>query len=146
MRQRGKLMASRLLARSKADLLRIMASVPAGRVAGFDDIGAHLDLPPRQVAYILATLPDAEKAMLPWHRAVGAEGAALAPGQQALLAAEGATFDEDGCLTDVATRRIEVAGLPHGVPRRSRPANPPRPRRSRGGDAPGSRAPAGRHR
>jgi methylated-DNA-protein-cysteine methyltransferase-like protein len=139
-------MASPFFARIKADVLRIMASVPEGRVLEFAGIGAHLDLPPRHVAYILATLPEAEKASLPWHRAVGAEGAALAPGQQALLAAEGATFDEDGCLTDVATRRIEVAGLPHGVPRRSRPANPPRPRRSRGGDAPGSRAPAGRHR
>lgn len=139
-------MASPFFARIKADVLRIMASVPAGRVAVLAEIGAHLDVPPRHVAYILATLPDAEKAMLTWHRAVGPEGMAPAPGQQALLAAEGAVFDEDGCLADFAARRIDVTGLPHGVPPRSRPANAPRPRRNRGGEAPGTRAPAGRHR
>lgn len=146
-------MGSPFYARIKADVVKIVGAVPAGRVVSFADIGAHLDVMPRHVAYILAMLPDIEKATLPWHRAVGADGSLGVPKggadgtpQRALLEAEGAAFDTEGCITDVAARRMEVAALPHGVPKRTRPADLPRPRRNRGSDAPGSRAPAGRHR
>ena len=146
-------MGSPFYARIKADVLKIVAAVPEGRVASFADIGAHLDVPPRHVAYILAMLSDIEKTTLPWHRAVGADGALGVPKagadgtpQRALLEAEGAAFDAEGCIADVAARRVEIAVLAHGVPRQTRPADAPRPRRNRGGDAPSTRAPAGRHR
>lgn len=130
-------MGSPFFARIKADVLKIVASVPAGRVVSFAGIGAHLDVAPRHVAYILAMLPDAEKATTPWHRAVTEEGTLGAPkagadgeGQRSLLAAEGATFDEEGRITDFASRQVAVETLDHGVPKQTRPADAPQPRRT----------------
>jgi methylated-DNA-protein-cysteine methyltransferase related protein len=124
--------------RIKGDVLRIMATVPEGRVVTFADIGAHLDVAPRHVAYILATLTEIEAATLPWHRAVTAEGTLGAPKsgpdgatQRALLAAEGAAFDPEGRITDFVARGADVAELPHGVPRQVRPADAPEPGRRR---------------
>jgi hypothetical protein len=51
---------SPFFARIKADVLTIVASIPEGSVVTFRDIGAHLDVMPRHVAYILKML-DAEE-------------------------------------------------------------------------------------
>jgi methylated-DNA-protein-cysteine methyltransferase-like protein len=122
--------------RIKGDVLRIVAAVPPGRVVTFADVGAHLDVAPRHVAYILATLTDIEATTLPWHRAVTAEGAPGTPKsgpdgtpQHALLVAEGAAFDTAGRIIDFESRRVDVAAQPHGVPRQTRPADAPAPRR-----------------
>ncbi len=130
--------ASPFFARIKADVLRIIASVPAGRVVNFADVGLHLDVMPRHVAYILAQLSDIEKATLPWHRAVAADGRLGVPKagadgtpQRALLAAEGAAFDAAGRITDAVARAVAVADLPHGVPKQSRPPEAPAARRRR---------------
>jgi methylated-DNA-protein-cysteine methyltransferase-like protein len=124
--------ASPFFARIKADVLRIVAAVPGGRVVSFADVGAHLDVMPRHVAYILATLSDLEKATLSWHRAVAADGRLGVPkagadgmSQRTLLAAEGAKFDPDGRITDFLARQVAVAELPHGVPKQQRPADAP---------------------
>ncbi|WP_270938139.1 MGMT family protein [Falsiroseomonas oryzae] len=129
-------MGSPFFARIKGDVLLIVAAVPPGRVVTFADVGAHLDVMPRHVAYILATLSEIEKATLPWHRTVGADGTLGVPKagadgtpQRTLLAAEGAAFDPDGRITDFVARRVEVSALPHGVPQQTRPAEAPKPRR-----------------
>ena len=129
-------MGSPFYARIKADVLAIVAAIPAGRIATFADIGAHLDVMPRHVAYILATLADIEKATLPWHRVVAADGRLGVPKsgadgapQRALLAAEGAAFDAAGRITDAIARQVDVAALPHGVARQRRPADAPKARR-----------------
>ena len=129
---------SPFFARIKGDVTRIIAAVPAGRVVTFADVGAHLDVAPRHVAYILATLTDIEAATLPWHRTVTAEGMLGTPKsgpdgatQRALLAAEGVAFDPAGRITDFVARQVDVASLPHGVPRQSRPAEAPAPRARR---------------
>jgi methylated-DNA-protein-cysteine methyltransferase-like protein len=131
-------MGSPFFARIKGDVLRIVAAVPPGRVVSFADIGAHLDVMPRHVAYILATLSDIEKATLPWHRAVAADGTLGVPksgaggeSQRTLLAAEGAAFDPEGRITDFLARCAAVASLAHGVPKQTRPAEAPKPRRRR---------------
>jgi methylated-DNA-protein-cysteine methyltransferase-like protein len=131
-------MGSPFFARIKGDVLRIVAAVPAGRVVTYADVGAHLDVVPRHVAYILSMLSEMEKATLPWHRAVAADGRLGVPKsgaggetQRARLAAEGAAFDPDGRITDFATRVVEVAALPHGVPKQSRPADVPKARPAR---------------
>lgn len=124
-------------ARIRGDVLAITASIPAGRIATFADIGGHLDVMPRHVAYILAMLSDIEKATLPWHRVVSADGRPGVPRagadgtrQRALLEAEGTTFDAKGRITDAATRAVAVDSLAHGVPRQTRPATAPKaPRR-----------------
>ncbi len=66
-------------ARIKGDVLRILSAVPPGRVVTFADVGAHLDVMPRHVAYILARLGPGEQARTPWHRAVAADGTLAAP-------------------------------------------------------------------
>lgn len=122
-------MGSPFYARIKADVLAIVASIPTGRIATFADIGGHLDVMPRHVAYILAMLSDIEKATLPWHRVVAADGRLGVPKagadgapQRALLEAEGAAFDGEGRITDAVTRAVAVDSLAHGVPRQTRPA------------------------
>lgn len=91
---------SPFFARIKADVLMIVASIPEGQVVTFRDIGAHLDVMPRHVAYILKRLDAEERATFPAERVVASDPAAL-----------------------------EVASLPHGVPRQTRPANAPVSRR-----------------
>jgi methylated-DNA-protein-cysteine methyltransferase-like protein len=129
-------MGSPFYARIKGDVLRIVAALPPGRVASFGEIGAHLDVMPRHVAYILATLSEIEAATLPWHRVVAADGRPGVPksgaddgARRALLGAEGAPFAPDGRITDFAARRVEIAALPHGVPKQTRPAAGPGPKR-----------------
>lgn len=91
---------SPLFARIKADVLTIVASTPEGAVVAFRDIGAHQDVMPRHVAYILKMLDAEERAGFPADRVVAkAEGA------------------------------LEVASLPHGVPMQTRPPNAPVSRR-----------------
>jgi methylated-DNA-protein-cysteine methyltransferase related protein len=70
---------SPFFARIKADVLQIIAAIPEGRVVSFADVGTHLDVVPRHVAYILATLEDDKKMTLPWHRAVSEGGKLGAP-------------------------------------------------------------------
>ncbi|UPY38134.1 MGMT family protein [Sediminicoccus sp. KRV36] len=87
---------SPFFARIKADVLSIVANIPEGEVVTFRDIGAHLDVMPRHVAYILKMLDAEERAAFPAGRVVASDAAAL-----------------------------DVARLPHGVPRQSGPANAP---------------------
>lgn len=49
-------------------------SIPAGLVSTYLSLGEHIDVMPRHVAYILATLSDAEREIVPWHRVVGEGG------------------------------------------------------------------------
>ncbi|WPB86228.1 hypothetical protein [Sediminicoccus rosea] len=91
---------SPFFARIKADVLTIVASIPEGGVVTFRDIGAHLDVMPRHVAYILKMLDAEERAAFPAGRVVAKAADAL-----------------------------DVAALPHGVPRQQRPANAPASRR-----------------
>lgn len=65
---------SAAFAKIKADVLRAVTLVPAGAVSTYADIGAFLEIMPRHVAYLLATLPEAERDHLPWHRIVLEDG------------------------------------------------------------------------
>ena len=51
---------SPFFARIKADVVSIVAGIPQAGVVTFRDIGAHLDVMPRHVAYIVK-MPDAEE-------------------------------------------------------------------------------------
>ncbi|HZF74813.1 MAG TPA: MGMT family protein [Acetobacteraceae bacterium] len=127
---------SPFFARIKGDVLRIVSAVPPGRVVTFADVGAHLDVMPRHVAYILAQLRPEEQTRTPWHRAVSADGTLATPKENAfgisqaeLLREEGVTRDAAGRIARFEEVRVEVAGLPHGVPPQTRPADAPRVRR-----------------
>lgn len=112
---------SKAFAGIKRDILRISASIPAGQLTTFASIGDYLSVVPRQVAYILATLTDAELQSVPWHRVVSLDGQlakakADAQGrtQAELLLAEGLTV-VDGKVLDFPERFIDVQALPHEV-------------------------------
>ncbi|MFO1148966.1 MAG: MGMT family protein [Alsobacter sp.] len=132
-------MGSPFFARIKGDVLAVMQAVPAGRLVTLKDLGAHLDVAPRHVAYTLAQLDPIEAAAVPWHRAVAEAGtvALRADGlgrlQRDLLEEEGHAVAPDGRILDLAARLVDPGALPHGVPRQSRPA-----------DAPPARIPAAR--
>ena len=59
-------------ARINAKVLRLIRSIPSGRVSTYGSIAEALDLNPRRVARVLAHDPAA--AEVPWHRVVGSGG------------------------------------------------------------------------
>lgn len=81
--------------RIKADVLRLVAEIPRGRVTTYGTIGKELDVMARHVAYILAMLTDEEADVVAWHRVVGQNGLLKATKhrpvstQRVLLEAEG---------------------------------------------------------
>ena len=100
-------------ARIKADILRIVEAIPDGRIATFGDIGRHLDVMPRHVAYILTMLSDEEKARVPWHRVVADKGKLGKPkfngfgiSQADLLASEGVEVTDRGVVADFGVRLV----------------------------------------
>lgn len=60
--------------RIKTDVIAMTRQVPRGRVTTFSAMGDVIDVPARHVAYVLATLDDAEAATTPWHRVVPGSG------------------------------------------------------------------------
>jgi hypothetical protein len=90
-------------ARIRADVLAILRAVPTGRAVTYADIGAHLDVPARHVAYILSQLADAE-------------AAGVDPARAVRLA--------DTAIHDI----VPVASLDHGIPVQQRPADAPLPK------------------
>ncbi|MCU0891915.1 MAG: MGMT family protein [Sandarakinorhabdus sp.] len=99
--------ASPFYARIRADVLAIARAVPAGHAVTFSDIGRHLDVMPRHVAYILKMLPDPAAHGIDPARVIASDTP-----HPAIVA---------------------VASLDHGVPQQTRPANAPvgRPARRR---------------
>ncbi|MGL4635438.1 MAG: MGMT family protein [Beijerinckiaceae bacterium] len=126
---------SPFFARIKADVLKVMASVPRGHLVTFLDVGQHLDIMPRHVAYILAQLEGEEQAATPWFRAVAENGVLSRPksndfgiSQRTLLEEEGHLIAPDGRILDLAQKLLAVAVLNsgdqsrRGPPMRQKPA------------------------
>lgn len=90
---------SPFFARIRRDVLAIARSVPSGKAVTFADIGRHLDVMPRHVAYILKMLPDP--------------------------AAEGVDPARIIASDMPHPALVAVASLDHGVPQQSRPADAP---------------------
>ncbi len=65
--------------RIKTDVLTITKAIPAGKVTTYHSIGDYLYVVSRHVAYILTTLKDEEKHLVPWHRVVAKGGVISAP-------------------------------------------------------------------
>lgn len=89
---------------------KLVASIPAGRVATYGDIAAAAELSsPRIVGWIMRT----DSADLPWHRVITASGrpaAHLASRQLEELRAEG-VLSKDG--------RVDLASARHEFPRQA---------------------------
>ena len=107
-------------ARIRAEVIRLVAAIPAGKFTTYGSIAVHMNVMARHVAFVLSRLTAEESATLPWHRVVGAEGrispnmdAALARKQRARLRAEGMKIDRQGYIRN-SDAHFHVVG-----PRRS---------------------------
>ena len=103
-------------ARIKAGVLAVAARVPPGRVVTHGLIARDLKVAPRQVASILATLDEAERDSVPWHRVV-AEGGAIGrhkrrDDQMARLRVEGVPVAPAGMVEEMAVRAITDLAAP----------------------------------
>jgi methylated-DNA-protein-cysteine methyltransferase related protein len=117
--------------RIKTDVLQIIAAIPEARLCTFSQIGHHLDVMPRHIAYILTILEDEKKMTLPWYRVIAGDGSLGKPkfapdgtSQSELLADEGIIINaKHGIAID--TYLIEIEALECGVAKQVRPADAP---------------------
>ena len=113
-------------ARIKSDVLAITTKITLGRVATHKQIGQHLKVEPRHVAYILSTLDAAERTNVPWWRVV-ADGGAIGrhlhrDDQMAQLRAEGVVLSPVGIVQDLEVRKVaSLAVLMQPGPARPEP-------------------------
>ncbi len=104
MAARGKSIA---FARIRAEVIRLVALIPAGRFTTYGSIAIHMNVIARHVATVLSHLTPEESSALPWHRVVSAN-ARLSPNmeptlsrkQRRLLKAEGLRIDKDGYIQE----------------------------------------------
>jgi len=91
--------------RIRAEVVRLVGTIPKGKFSTYGAIGVHMNVQPRHVAFIMARLTPEESRRLPWHRVVGAEArispnmdASLARTQRRRLTAEGLKIDAKGFI------------------------------------------------
>jgi methylated-DNA-protein-cysteine methyltransferase related protein len=92
-------------ARIRAEVIRLVALIPEGKITTYGSIAVHMNVVARHVAFVLGRLTEEESAALPWHRVVGAEArispnmpAAIAKRQRGRLKAEGMKVDTRGYI------------------------------------------------
>ncbi len=110
--------------RIKGDVLTICRLIPTGRVVSFADIGRHLDVVPRHIAYILSQLDPIERETVPWHRIVGADGVTSSAQQLSLLIDENIAL-EGTTICAKSKAWIELSDIPDMILEQQRPANTP---------------------
>jgi methylated-DNA-protein-cysteine methyltransferase related protein len=130
--------SSEAFARIKSQVLQITASIPHGRITSFNAIAKHLDVMPRQVAFILSQLSDDEKRTLPWHRVTGESGKlgaikthADGRKQAQLLSDEDHSLENHERVLNFEQCFVDVKQLKHGLPLQTRPTDLPRATRPR---------------
>jgi methylated-DNA-protein-cysteine methyltransferase related protein len=106
------------------DVLTICRLIPVGRVVSFANIGRHLDVVPRHIAYILSQLDSIERETVPWHRAVAADGTASSATQLSLLNDETVALEGSRVPAD-SSAWIALAEISNMIPQQQRPANAP---------------------
>jgi methylated-DNA-protein-cysteine methyltransferase-like protein len=91
--------------RIRAEVLRLVGTIPRGRFTTYGSIAVRMNVMPRHVAFVLSRLTGEEATTLPWHRVVSAEArispnmdARLAREQRRRLRAEGLELSRDGFI------------------------------------------------
>jgi methylated-DNA-protein-cysteine methyltransferase-like protein len=92
--------------RIRTHVLAIARAVPEGKVVTHEDIGQFLDVMPRHVAYILATLTADEREVLPWHRVVGTNGELKEPNPGAKGPTQADLLERDGVPLNKTRERV----------------------------------------
>jgi len=98
---------SQAFVRIRAEVLRIVATIPAGRFTTYGSIAIHMNVVPLHVGAVLGSLTEEESAALPWHRVVGSDARLskmtnrqTAKLQRTRLEAEGMKISRQGVILD----------------------------------------------
>ena len=98
---------SKAFTRIRAEVLRIVASIPPGYFTTYGTIAHHMNVVPLHVGSVLASLTGEEAAALPWHRVVGSDARLsrmrdpkTRKTQRARLGAEGMKISKQGVILD----------------------------------------------
>lgn len=112
---------STTFARIRAEVLRLVELIPAGKFTTYGSIAVHMNVVARHVATVLSRLTDEESKALPWHRVVSADArispnmdAKLAAKQKRLLKAEGLKIDREGFIQN-ADAHFHVVGVRRNI-------------------------------
>ena len=108
---------SQAFIRIRAEVIRLLALIPAGKFTTYGSIAIHMNVVARHVSTVMSRLTEEESATLPWHRVVSAE-ARISPNmpaenaavQRARLEAEGLTVDAKGYIKN-ADAHFHVVGV-----------------------------------
>lgn len=109
--------------RIRDHVLSITTAIPVGRVTTFQAIGEHLDVMPRHVAYILATLAEPLASVVPWYRVVPESGK-LSRSKREMrmesLSAEGVELSPAGEIVHFLEKYVAPTDLTSGVAKQHR--------------------------
>lgn len=96
---------SKAFARIRAEVIRLVGLIPAGKFTTYGSIAIHMNVMARHVAFVMSRLTEEEAAELPWHRVVSADArisrkmdAALANKQRRRLRSEGLKINAAGYI------------------------------------------------
>lgn len=112
---------STTFARIRAEVLRLVELIPAGKFTTYGSIAVHMNVIARHVATVLSRLTDEESKALPWHRVVSADArispnmdAKLAAKQKRLLKAEGLKIDREGFIQN-SDAHFHIVGVRRNI-------------------------------
>lgn len=103
-------------ARIRQAVVEATARIPAGFVTTHSDVAKHLNVQPRQVAHILATLDEPTRQTAPWWRVVADGGAIgrhkLRAEQVARLMLDGVPLSAAAVVQEFRDRRVPDLSKP----------------------------------
>ena len=76
---------SKAFARIRAEVIRLVRLIPAGKFTTYGSIAVHMNVTARHVAFVMSRLTENEAKEVPWHRVVGAD-ARISPNMQQSVA------------------------------------------------------------
>lgn len=76
---------SKAFARIRAEVIRLVRLIPAGKFTTYGSIAVHMNVMARHAAFVMSRLTEEEAKELPWHRVVGAD-ARISPNMQPSIA------------------------------------------------------------
>ena len=112
---------SRTYLRIRAEVLRLVRLIPAGKFTTYGSIAVHMNVVALHVGSVLSSLTEEEAATMPWHRVVSSDGrlstkmgAELSKVQRARLEGEGLKIDPRGFIQD-ADAHFHVVGIRRNI-------------------------------
>ena len=112
---------SKAFARIRAEVIRLVGLIPAGKFTTYGSIAIHMNVMARHVAFVMSRLTEEESAKLPWHRVVSADARispnmpeASAKKQRSRLKKEGMKINAAGYIQD-ADAHFHVVGIRRNI-------------------------------